>query len=50
VPVEAVRDWLADSTPSPQTLFLPDAGHFFHGRLNDLKAALHDFVPPHLKV
>jgi uncharacterized protein len=50
VPVEAVRDWLADSTPSPQTLFLPDAGHFFHGRLNDLKSALHEFVPPHLKM
>jgi uncharacterized protein len=50
VPVEAVRDWLADSTPSPQTLFLPDTGHFFHGRLNDLKAALHNFIPPHLKV
>jgi uncharacterized protein len=48
VPVEAVRDWLADSTPSPQTLFLPGAGHFFHGRLNDLKSALRDFVPPHL--
>ena len=34
--------------PHPQTLFLPGASHFFHGRLNDLKAALHDFVPPHL--
>jgi alpha/beta superfamily hydrolase len=50
VPVEAVRDWLADSTPSPQALFLPDTGHFFHGRLNDLKTALRDFVPPHLKM
>jgi uncharacterized protein len=48
VPVEAVRDWLADTMPSPQTLFLPGAGHFFHGRLNDLKAALREFVPPHL--
>jgi alpha/beta superfamily hydrolase len=48
VPVEAVRDWLSDSRPQPQTLFLPGVGHFFHGRLNDLKSALRDFVPPHL--
>lgn len=48
VPVEAVRAWLSGIAPRPQTLFLPGASHFFHGRLNDLKAALHDFVPPHL--
>jgi alpha/beta superfamily hydrolase len=48
VPVEAVRDWLADVAPQPQALFLPGVGHFFHGRLNDLKSALHDFVPQHL--
>jgi uncharacterized protein len=49
VPVDSVRAWLTSLAPQPQTLFLPDTGHFFHGRLNDLKAALHDFVPPHLK-
>lgn len=48
VPVEAVRGWLAHCASPPQTLFLPEAGHFFHGRLNDLKAALRDFVPLHL--
>ena len=48
VPVEAVRDWLSGVVPQPQTLFLPDVGHFFHGRLNDLGSALRDFVPPHL--
>ena len=48
VPVEAVRDWLSGVAPQPQTLFLPDVGHFFHGRLNDLRSALGAFVPPHL--
>lgn len=49
VPVEAVRDWLSDIEPRPQTLFLPGVGHFFHLRLNDLTAALREFVPPHLR-
>ena len=48
VPVEAVRRWLAGVAPQPQTLFLPATGHFFHGRLNDLKSALRNFVPQHL--
>jgi len=48
VPVEAVRDWLSGIAPQPQTLFLPDVGHFFHGRLADIQSALRDFVPPHL--
>jgi uncharacterized protein len=48
VPVEAVRDWLSGIAPQPQTLFLPDVGHFFHGHLNDLRSALRAFVPQHL--
>jgi uncharacterized protein len=50
VPIETVRAWLSGIVPQPQTLFLPGAGHFFHGRLNDLKSALHEFVPPYLKM
>ena len=50
VPVEVVRAWFSGMAPRPQAqaLFLPGVGHFFHGRLNDLKSALRDFVPPHL--
>ena len=48
VPVEAVRQWLAGIAPQPVARFLPNVGHFFHERLPELKAALHDFVPPHL--
>lgn len=48
VPVEMLRHWLARIAPAPRVVFLPDVGHFFHQRLNDLRAALQDFVPPHL--
>ena len=48
VPVESVRAWLSGVRPAPQTLFLPGVGHFFHGRLTDIKSALHDFVSPQL--
>ena len=48
VSAKAVHDWLSGIAPSPQALFLPDVGHFFHGRLNDLRSALRDFVPQHL--
>ena len=44
----AVRDWLSGIAPRPQALFLPGVGHFFHGRLNELKSALHGFVPQHM--
>jgi len=48
VPVEMLRHWLARIAPAPHVVFLPDVGHFFHQRLNDLRAVLQDFVPPHL--
>lgn len=41
VPAEAVRAW-ADALPSaPQWLWFDGVGHFFHGKLNDLRARLH---------
>jgi len=46
-PVEEVRRWLARLRTPPQSVFLPGVGHFFHQRLNDLRSALGDFVPPH---
>jgi alpha/beta superfamily hydrolase len=48
VPVTAVQAWLAGVSPPPATRFLPGVGHFFHQRLPDLKAVLHEFVGPHL--
>ncbi len=48
VPVDVVRNWLAQLSRPPQTVFLPGVGHFFHLRLHDLRHALKAFVPPHL--
>jgi len=48
VPVAEVRRWLAGLAHPPRTVFLPEVGHFFHHRLHDVRAALADFVPPHL--
>lgn len=37
VDVAAVRDWVAGYTPAPELLVLPDAEHFFHGKLSELR-------------
>ena len=39
-----VRDWASKLTPRPQVRVLEGAGHFFHGRLHDLKAAVLEFM------
>lgn len=48
VPVEMLRHWLARIAPAPRVVFLPGVGHFFHQRLNDLRAVLQEFVRPNL--
>lgn len=40
VPCEAVRDWMAQLASPPQTLYFEGAGHFFHGRLVELRRRL----------
>ncbi|MFQ5644579.1 MAG: alpha/beta hydrolase [Thiogranum sp.] len=42
VPVAQVNAWLAGLDVQPQLVLLEGAGHFFHGRLNDLKQAIVD--------
>lgn len=37
-----VRAFLAGFPATPETVFMPEAGHFFHRRLNDLRRALTD--------
>jgi len=36
----AVKDWAAKRTCPPQLIWMDDVGHFFHGKLNELKALL----------
>lgn len=40
VPPQAVLDWAAALTPPPRLAVLKGAGHFFHGRLNELRDAV----------
>lgn len=40
VPVEEVRKWISQQARPVQAFYLPDTGHFFHGRLNLLKENL----------
>ncbi|MHB8551284.1 MAG: alpha/beta hydrolase, partial [Acidiferrobacterales bacterium] len=46
VPVRGVQDWVAGLDAPPQLLIVPDAGHFFHGRLNDLRTSLEGALAP----
>ena len=44
VEAEAVRDWAAGYDPAPELAVVPDAEHFFHGRLPELRAAILAFL------
>ncbi len=44
VPWESVRHWLDGVTVQPRVRLLKEAGHFFHGRLAELRAILADFL------
>lgn len=36
----AVKDWVSKRACSPQLIWMEDAGHFFHGQLNNVKELL----------
>ena len=44
VSVDATVEWVDSLEPGPELLILTGAEHFFHGRLNDLRSAVMDFV------
>ncbi len=44
VDVNAVLDWARARAPQPLIHVLPGAGHFFHGRLHELKALTAEFL------
>ncbi|MCK7576782.1 MAG: hypothetical protein MZV65_13420 [Chromatiales bacterium] len=48
VPIAVIRNWIERLRAPPQTRFLPEVGHFFHGRLPDLAQVLNEFVGPRL--
>ena len=40
IDASAVKDWVSQRPNQPQLIWMEEAGHFFHGRLNDVKEAL----------
>lgn len=40
VPPSAVRDWIEQLPNPPELQLLPGVGHYFHGRLNELKGVV----------
>ena len=44
VDIEETLAWLNDLEPGPQLAVVPDAEHFFHGRLVDLREIVTNFV------
>lgn len=45
VDVVTVRRWVGEFEVPPQLVELPEAEHFFHGRLGDLRSAVLSFLP-----
>jgi alpha/beta superfamily hydrolase len=44
VPPDVVRAWAQRLSPAPEMRVLPGAGHFFHGRLNELRDVVLEFM------
>ena len=44
VPTAAVLEWARRLSPPPEISLLPGASHFFHGRINDLRDVLVNFL------
>jgi len=44
VPAAAVSAWARGLRPPPELTVLPGAGHFFHGRINELRDTVVDFL------
>lgn len=44
VPVDKVTEFAKTHTPSPIVEYFPDTGHFFHGKLLDLKTVLQNYI------
>ena len=42
VPFADVKKWIAGLESKPTVRLFPGVGHFFHGHLNDLRAAVHE--------
>jgi len=46
VSADAVSDWVASRQPRPELVVLEGVGHFFHGRLHDLRRVVYERLGP----
>ncbi len=44
VPIEESVEWLDSLEPGPELVVFPEAGHFFHGRLVELRETVQGFI------
>lgn len=44
VSAQAVLDWANSFMPLPEIIYLPEASHFFHGRLGELRARVEEYL------
>jgi alpha/beta superfamily hydrolase len=47
VEVDETVEWVDSLAPGPELLIMAGAEHFFHGRLNELREAVMEFVRPY---
>ena len=50
VPADFVLPWAHAIVPAPETAILSGAGHFFHGRIHELRDAVLKFMAPSMGV
>jgi len=50
VPADFVLPWAHAIMPAPETAILSGAGHFFHGRIHELRDAVLKFMAPSMGV
>ena len=47
VPVEAVENWISTLKPRPELQLLENTGHFFHGKLIELRERIEEHLQKH---
>jgi uncharacterized protein len=44
VPLASVQEWMSRFAPTAELVVLPGVGHYFHGRLPDLRSTVLRFL------
>lgn len=44
VPFAAVDEWVSELNQQPASVYMDDVGHFFHKKLNDLRAVIEEHI------